>query len=109
PLRSTGAARKATVARRDVVPDVLARFDRGDLVSTIAEACGLSRDGVKSILADNGRDHRANVRVLDVEDMTRRYASGESMGQIAAAVGTSRATVERRLRASGVTLRSSGE
>ncbi|MEU8836576.1 DUF559 domain-containing protein [Streptomyces sp900116325] len=109
-LRGTGAARKASVKLQHIVPDVLSRFDRGDRPTAIAKALCISADGVKSILVDNGRDSDANIPLpLNVGEMVRRYAAGESAVDIAASMGTSASTVKRRLIQAGVTLRSAAE
>ncbi|WP_228995229.1 helix-turn-helix domain-containing protein [Streptomyces sp. DH8] len=109
-IRSTGAARKAVVKLRHLVPDVLGRFDRGEQTAEIARATGVSRAGITSILMDNGRDPDGNVPLpLNVDEVIRRYKSGESASEIAMAMNTSSMTVKRRLVAAGVTLRTVAE
>lgn len=92
--------------------DAKQRYEKGKSIRAIATESGRSYGTVHAALRLSGAPLRTNPRRAltadEASQIAQRYRAGECLRELAAGFGTSRSTIWRSLRASGVTLRPRG-
>jgi DNA-directed RNA polymerase specialized sigma24 family protein len=116
PVAKTGAP-SADLGISDA--ELARRYENGETIRQLATALDSSYSTIQRRLQAEGARlrparpparpaPRANLGITDTE-LARRYENGETTHQLAAALGASRSTIQRRLHAHGAHLRPPGQ
>lgn len=108
PHREVPSVRQQARVSEEAFSWAEAKYANGGTLREVAKDIGVSRERLASLLRARGvRLRRAAPSSAEVEEMVRRYATGESLDRVGTRLGYSAGTVRNYLLAQDVTLRDS--